>query len=188
VPAGAALAQRAEQIAQGAVAEEVDGLVGGLERRWGPVRTLAAALALAPLTFGVEVRAAGDVALLLHLLDDLLDQLLDLRGGVGVGWIAEQLLDGIGRQQAAREQRLQDRVVQILARHLLIGIGRARIVIEAARQQHVGELRNELLEVDAFELVAGVAGVSVLHRELSPINYQLPTSNLQGTSNLQRPT
>ena len=162
VPAGAALAERAEQIAQGAVAEEVDGLVGRLERRRRPVRAVAAQ-AFAPLALGVEVRAAGDVALLLHLLDDVVDELLDLRRRVGVGRIAEQLLDRLRRQQAAGQQRLEDRVVQILPRHPLVGIGRARVVVEPAREQHVRELRDELLEVDALELVAGVPGVSVLH-------------------------
>jgi hypothetical protein len=147
--------------------------------------------ALAPLALRVEVGAAGDVALLLHFLDDVLDQLLDLRRRVGVGGIAEQLLDGLRRQQTAREQRLEDRVVQILARHLLIGIGRARIVVEAARQQHVRELRDELLEIDPLEFIPGVAGVPVLHREAprgDGVNVQLPTSNLQGTANAQPPT
>jgi hypothetical protein len=124
---------------------------------------LSVALALAPLALGVQVGAAGDVALLLHLLDDVFDQLLDLRRRVGVSRIAKQLLDRLLRQQPARQQRLQDRVVQILPRHLLIGIGRARIVVEAARQQHVGELRDELLEIDPLELVSGVAGVAILH-------------------------
>ena len=77
----AALAERAQQIAQGAVAEEVERLVGDLE---GDGRLLVVALAhaaaaLTTLALGVEIRRHGDVALFGHPLDDLLNQLLELR-------------------------------------------------------------------------------------------------------------
>ena len=72
VAAEAALAERAEQVAQRAVAEEVERLVGHLEldrrRACSPCPPpVAARLPLALL--GLEVRAARDVALLLEPLD-----------------------------------------------------------------------------------------------------------------------
>ena len=76
VPAGTAVAKRSEQIAQRLVAEEVERLVGDLELDLScphPDRPLCAAL-----TLGLEIRRRRDVARLLHALDDLLDQLLEL--------------------------------------------------------------------------------------------------------------
>src|SRR4029078_9715965 len=95
--------------------------------------------------------------------------------------IAQQLLDRLLRQQAARQQRFEDRVVQILRRNPLVGVGRARVVVEPAREQHVRQLRDQLLEIDALELVAGISGVPVFHGRgaLSTINSQLPISNSQ---------
>src|SRR5262249_22071592 len=61
VAAVAALAERAEQIAQRAVAEEVERLVGDLEGHRRLIR--AAPAALAPLALALEIRRCGDVAL-----------------------------------------------------------------------------------------------------------------------------
>ena len=63
VAAVAALAERAEQIAQRAVAEEIERLVGDLEGDRRLVRALSAAAPLAPLALGLQIRRRGDVAL-----------------------------------------------------------------------------------------------------------------------------
>ena len=108
-----------------------------------------------------EIGRRRDVALLGQLADQLLDQLLDLRGGVSVRRVAHQPRDGLRREQPAVEQRVEDRVVQRLHGLGLLVAGMR--VIEPARQQQVRELREQILEVDALELVAGELRVSVLH-------------------------
>ena len=81
---------------------------------------------------------------------------------IAIGWFSEQLLDGVVRQHATIEQRVENRVVQRLHGALFrIHVARAA---EAAREQQVGQLRQQLLEVDALEVVAGEAGVLVPHR------------------------
>ncbi len=75
------------------------------------------------IPLAIEVRRAGDEALLHHPLDDLLDQVLELLPRaflVAVGRLAEQLLQRVLRQHAAAEQRLEDRVVQRLHRPVLV--------------------------------------------------------------------
>ena len=137
VAAVAALAERAEQIAQRAVAEEVERLVGDFEGDRRLIRAEAAA-PLPALALGVEIRRRRDVAFLRHPLDDLLNQFLELRPRIAlirVGRIAEQPLDRFLRQHAAVEQRVEDRVVQRLHRPILFvhGVG----IAEAARQQQI---------------------------------------------------
>ena len=100
VAAEAALAERAEQIAQRAVAEEVERLVGDLEgdRPLSLAAVAGPTCPCAPLALGVQVGRRRDVALFRHALDDLLDQLFELRPRVGliaVGRIAEQPLDRV---------------------------------------------------------------------------------------------
>src|SRR5439155_11155830 len=110
VAAVAALAQRAEQIAQRAVAEKVERLVGDLEGDRRLVRAVPARASLPPLALRVQIGRRGDVALLGHALDDLLNELLELRARVrliAVGRIAEQPLDRFLRQHAAVEQRVE---------------------------------------------------------------------------------
>ena len=163
VPPVAALAERAEQIAQRAVAEKVERLVGDLEGDLVPASSPPPA-PLAPLALGLEIRRHRDVALLGHPLDDLLNQLFELRARVGliaVGRIAEQLLDRLLRQHAAVEQRVENRVVQRLHRPLVVVQGVR--VAEAARQQQVRELRDQILQIEIVELVADVFRVAVLH-------------------------
>src|SRR5207245_6841024 len=153
----AALAERAEQIAERAVAEKIERLVGDLERGRRLLGSQAAAAALAPLALGLEVRRRRDVALVRHPLDDLLNQLLELRSRVSliaVGRIAEQSLDRLFRQHAAIEQRVEDRVVQRLHRALVV-VHPVRVP-EAAGQQQVGELRDQIFEIQAIELIAYV--------------------------------
>ena len=112
----------------------------------------------------VEIRRAGDEALLHHALDDLLDQILDLLSRaflIAVSGLAEQLLDRLVREHAAAEQRLEDRVVQRLHRAVFLAVERmAPGIVEAAREQQVGQLRDEIVQVDLVEQVAGVLGVA----------------------------
>src|SRR5215831_9101130 len=117
VPAGAAAADRAEQVAQRAIAEEVERLVGDLELHRTRVLAHAAAGALAPLALLIEVRRAGDEPLLHHLVDDLLDQILELLPRlllIAVRRFAEQLLQRLFRQHAPAEERLENGIVQRL--------------------------------------------------------------------------
>ena len=79
VAAEAALAERAEQIAQRAIAEKIQALVGHFEPRRRRVGTEAAAGAarLALRALGLQIGRRRDEAFLHHPLDDVLDQLLE---------------------------------------------------------------------------------------------------------------
>ena len=160
----AAAAHRAEQIAQRAVAQEVERLVGDLELDAAGVLADAAASARAALALGLEIRRAGDEPALHHAVDDLLDQILELLAHaflVAVGRLAEQLLHRLVGQHAAAEERVEDGIVQRLHRAVLVSVGRIPRVAEAARQQQVRQLRDEILEIDLVHQVAGVFGVAV---------------------------
>ena len=166
VPAEAALAERPEQIAQRAVAEEVERLVGDFELHGRLIGAGAAARAALALAF--EVGRRGDIPLLAHALDDLLNQFLELGAGlflIAVSRIAEQPLDRFVRQHATVEERIQNRVVQRL-HGLVVFVGRVRVA-EAAGQQQVGQLRDQILEVEVVEQVAGEFRVAVFHGSLS---------------------
>src|SRR5207245_388451 len=92
----AALTKRSEQVAQRAVAQEVERLVGHLEGGRWLVGSLSAAAPLTPLALGLQVRRRGDVAFLTHALDDLLDQLFELGAHpvlIAVRRIAQQFLE-----------------------------------------------------------------------------------------------
>ena len=106
VAAVAALAERTEQIAQRAVAEKVERLVGDLEGDRRLIRPVAGAAALAPLALAVQIGRCGDVAFVGHALDDLLDQILELRARlvlIAVGRVAKQPFDRLLRQHATIE-------------------------------------------------------------------------------------
>ena len=167
VAAGAAAADRAEQIAQRTVAEKVERLVGDLELHRSGVLADAAARAAAMLAFLLEIGRAGDEPLFHHPLDDLLDQILELLPRlllVAVRRFAEQLLQRLFRQHAAAEERFENRVVQRLHRAVLVAGRRiAPRIAEPARQQQVGQLRDQILEIDLVEQVAGVLRVAVFH-------------------------
>ena len=119
------------------------------------------------LAFLLEIGRAGDEPLLHHLLDDLLDEILELLPRlflVAVRRLAEQLLQRLFRQHASAEQRLENRVVQRL--HGAVLVAGRRItprVAEPARQQQVRQLRHEILEIDLVEQVAVVFRVAVFH-------------------------
>ena len=126
-----------------------------------------AAAALTTLALRLEIGRRRDVALLGHAIDDLLDQLLELRsrlGLIGVGGIAEQPLDRFLRQHAAVEQRIENRVVQRL--HRLVGIVHGVRAAEAAREQQIGQLGDQILEIEIVQLVAGEFRVPVFHESV----------------------
>jgi len=163
VAAEAALAERAEQIAQGAVAQKIDRLVGDLEAR-RPLLALAhAARPLTPLPLRLGIRRGRDVAVLLHPLHDLLDQLFEPLLRLGVRLVAEQLLQRVLRQHAAAQQGFQNRVVERLHRAFVLRPGEVRIV-EAAREQQIGQLRHELVHVEVIQGRWGVLAVLEAHR------------------------
>ncbi len=162
----AAAAHRAEQVAERPVAEEVERLVGDLELHPAVVLADAAAGPAPVLALGLEVRRAGDEAALHHAVDDLLDQVLELLAHaflIAVGRLAEQPLHRFVRQHAPAEERVEDGVVQRLHRPVLVGVRRVPGIAEPARQQQVRQLRDEILEVDLVEQVAGELGVAVFH-------------------------
>ena len=164
VPPEAALAERTEKVAQRAIAEEVECLVGHFKLHRRLLAARAAAPPLPALALRGEVRRHRDVALFAHPLDDFLDQFLELRTRVAliaVGGVAEQPLDRLFRQDAAVEQGVQDRVVQRLQRPLLFV--RAVRIAESAREEQIRQLRHEVLHVEVLEHIAGVFGVAIFH-------------------------
>ena len=66
----------------------------------------------------------------------------------------EQPLHHLVGQHAAAHDRLEDRVVERLHRALVLRSGEIRIV-EPARQQQVGQLRHQRLEVEVVEVATG---------------------------------
>ena len=165
VAAVAALAERAEQIAQRAVAEEVERLVGDFEGAPAAGRARCRRCPARRCALGFEVGRRRDVALLAHPLDDLLDQLLELRSRVvliAVGRIAEQPLDRFLRQHAAVEQRIEDRIVQRLHRPVRrrrspYGLPKP---LDSSRSD---SFDDQILEIELVEQVAGELGVAVFH-------------------------
>ena len=115
------------------------------------------------LSFG----RAGQIALVLQLLDDPLDELVETLFGV-LGLLpvlAEQLLERLVREHAAVEDRLQDGIVQRLHRmpRFVVVVGQAVRAVEAAREQQVGQPREQILEIELVEVLAGELGVAILH-------------------------
>jgi hypothetical protein len=119
------------------------------------------------LAFLLQIRGVGHKPLFHHLVDDLLDQVLELLTRlllIAVRWFTQQLLQRFFREHAAAEERFQNGVVQRLHRPVLVAGGRiAPGIAEPARKQQVGELRHQILEIDLVEQVAGVFRVTVFH-------------------------
>ena len=179
-----------------AIAEKIQALVGDLEPRRGRVGTepSAAALRLAVRAIRFQVGRRRDEAFLHHAIDDVLDQLLELRSGVrliGVGRIAEQTLDRFLGQHPAVEQGVHDGVVQRLHRAVVFRLAVHAAVrrLKAARQQQIRELLNQLVQIQIVERIARVLGVLVTHStstvyrstvyrptSLPPTTYHLPPS------------
>ena len=163
VAAQTALAHRPEQVAQRAVAEKIEALVGHLESRRRSVRAESAACARR-LPIGavrLEIGRRGDEAFLHHPIDDVLNQLLELRARVcliGIGRIAKQALQRFLGQHTAVEQRVHDRVVQRLHGAIVFGLPVHPAVgrLEAARQQQIRQLLNQLVEIQIVQRVAGI--------------------------------
>src|SRR5687767_15038318 len=122
--ARAAMTGRSQQIAQRAVAEEIESLVGHLEFHLRRL-TLAAPTHRAPCLLRLEIGRRRDVARFLHLLDDLLNQLLELIAHLlfaAFGLVAEHPLEQIVGQHPAVEQRFEDRIVRSLSSEVSRGL------------------------------------------------------------------
>jgi hypothetical protein len=148
VAADVGAAERAEQLAQGLVAEEVHGLVGDFEAGVG----LGAVTLLTLLRVGL---LGVDEVLFLELLDDLVDEFVDLLGVERVefflGLFVEELAGFEGLADGLAE------VVEGLVAELLeVGVG----VLEARVEQEVGERLHEILEAEGGGEVAGELGVA----------------------------
>ena len=115
----------------------------------------------------VELRRLADEAAFHQAVDDLLDQFLELLARfvlLAVGGRAEQLVEGFVGEDAAVEQCIEDGIVQRLHRTVVVRAERiAPGVAEPAREQQVRQLRDQIVEVDLVEQVAGVLRVAELH-------------------------
>ena len=88
----------------------------------------------------------------------LLDQLLQLLANVvfaALGLVAEQLVHYIRRQDAAAEQRFENRIVQRLHR-AIHPPARVPRIVEPAREQQIAQFRHELVHVEVVERVGDV--------------------------------
>ncbi len=166
----AALAERAQQIAQRAVTEEIEALIGHLEACWRRVRTEAAARAarLALGAIGLQIGRRRDEPFLHHAIDDVLDEFFQLRsriGLVGIGRVAQQSLERFLRQHAAVEERVHDGVVQGLHRAVVFGLAVHAAVrrLEPARKEQIRQLLDQVVEIEIVQRIAGVFGVFVSH-------------------------
>src|SRR5216683_1325483 len=179
----ARLADAAQQVLQGAVAEEIDALFGEVElhllsRLFGhPARTEHRLLA------GGHLGRLGhvQVALVDQLLDDLVEQLPQLALEIGVarrvaGRLAAQHLEHFGRQLARVHERLEDRLAQGVERAVRFFLAelapermRVRASGEARLEEEVGELIEQGLEVHRIGQLGEVAAVRrVFHRAPYP--------------------
>src|SRR5262245_7984189 len=125
--AGAAAANRSEEIAQRAVAQKIKRLVRHFELYRARVFAVAATGPATMLAFLLQVRGVGHKPLFHHFVDDLLDQILELLTRfllITVRWLTEQLLQRLLREHAAAEERFEDGVVQRLHRPVLVARGR----------------------------------------------------------------
>src|SRR6266404_6478056 len=179
----ARLADAAQEVLQGAVAEEIDALFGEVElhllsRLFGhPARTEHRLLA------GGHLGRLGhvQVALVDQLLNDLVEQLPQLALEIGVarrvaGRFAAQHLEHFGRQLARVHERLEDRLPQSVERAVGFFLAelapermRVRASGEARLEEEVGELIEQGLEVHGVGQLGEVAAVRrVFHRAPYP--------------------
>src|SRR6185437_154657 len=146
MPAEVGPAQGPEQFAQSFVPQEVHALVRDLEARVA----FAAHLALPALRL-----LRIDVVLLLHLLDDLVDELFHLLGGE----ILELLLR-LFVEHLSRFQRLPNGLAQILHR-LVVEFAELRVgVVEAGIEQEVRQRLQQVFQSDAARQIARELRVS----------------------------
>src|SRR5882762_1772617 len=179
----ARLADAAQQVLQGAVAEEIDALLGEVELHLlsrlfrHPARTEHRLLA------GGHLGRLGhvQVALIDQLLNDLVEQLPQLALEIGVarrvaGRFAAQQLEHFGRELTRIHERLEDRLPQGVERAIGIFLAelapermRVRASGEARLEQEVGELIEQGLEVHRIGQLGEVAAVRrVFHRAPYP--------------------
>ncbi len=141
------LADGAEEIAEGFVAEEVHALIGDFEFGVGVVALAGGALAFGGF-FGVEV------GFVLHALDDLVDEFFDLRRVQLL-----ELLLGVVVEEFAGFKGLADGLAE--AFHGVVRVLEGRVgVLEAGVEEEVRQGLQEVFEVYARGEVAGELGVA----------------------------
>ncbi len=169
VPAQAALAERPEQIAQGAVAQEIQALVGHFKAAGRRVRScVAAGSPRAQCACRLQVRGRRDEALFHHPIDDVLNELLQLRARIPlirVRRISHQPLERLLRQHAAVEQRVHDGVVQRLHGAIVFGVAVHAVEgrMKPARQEQIRQLLDQIVQIQIVQRVARVFRVLVFH-------------------------
>ena len=96
----------------------------------------------------------GDLALVHHLLDQVLEQLVHLLRRQVLEAL-HHLLEAVVVEQLALFERLLDGLLQIFER-VLVQLAEGHVLgVEAAFQQEIGERLQQILGVDA-EVLAGV--------------------------------
>src|SRR5215471_2170719 len=175
VPAEAAAAERAEQIAEGFKTEEVDGFVGDFEACFGIALLRTAYGAARGHLIGRRDlrRLLGiDEASLREALDEFVDQVFDLRMVHGIGAV-EHLADFFAhrafREEVALLERAQDRFFEGFERALRIELGDAvELGFEAGLQEEVPQALYQFFEVDGVGRFARVFGeLGEFHIEIS---------------------
>ena len=193
------LADAAEQVAQRAVAEEVDALAGEVELdllRGGvclAARPEHRLMTLRDLWCLLDV----EVALVDHPLHDLVEQLRELLLDLGIALLVArglppQHLEHLGRELAGFHERLENGLLQglqgpiVLVSELPPERMPGRAAGEARLQQEVAQLIQEILEVDRIREVGDVLPVrGEFHtRILQPAprwgSWQLDGQNIDG--------
>ncbi len=154
VTAEVGFAERAEELAEGFVAEEVHALVGDFEAGFG--------VAVALLTLALLGLLGVDEVLLLHLLDDLVDEFFDLSSATSC-----RIFPGTSSSKSSPDSsawRMASRRFSRVWSPLnswKLGVG----VVEAGVEEEVGEGLHEVFETEAGGEVAGELGVAdALHK------------------------
>ena len=105
----------------------------------------------------------GRQLLILSLIATALANLVALTALRGIA--LHQALEHLVGHHTAIEQRVEDGVVERLHRAVVIVLGVPRVV-EPARQQQVGQLRDQRLEVELIEQVFDEFRVAIFHGQL----------------------
>jgi hypothetical protein len=148
VAAEGGLPHRPQEIAEGAVAEEVHGLLGELEAN-GRAR-LAVSAPAGGIVEGLGLRGP-QIALPHEALHRLLQELVE--GAL----VPHELGEVLVGEETPPHERLQDRVVEGLQAVL---VPLPRLLAEAALEEEVGELGHEVLEVEVLPQLGDVAVIA----------------------------
>ena len=136
-------AERAEQLPQRLIPEEVHGLVCHFESS-----VFGVAVALLTLALGRHFRV--DEVLLLQLLDDLIDQLFHLVFGERLVFLL-----GLFVEEFAGFERLADRIAKVL-KGLVVELGEVGVrIVEAGVEEEIRQGLHQVFEAEAGGEIAG---------------------------------